>query len=287
MQTLYIDVYFLINFTVDLLALYFSYFISGISLKRIPLLLSSLLGGITPCIGLMLGEDHIIKLIYMMLSMVLITCIATVGVGVIRKIRFGISFLILISLIGTLVGFLWEILDHFLCELLIDSAADAVNRKMLMLSTGLLICIGVIKMMLSFFVDGASVNSVRVKIDFLDKSVELDALVDSGNLAVDPMDMQPVMLLKRKDAEMIFPKAVTELGDPDCLDRNVRKRIRLIPVSRGGSTHVLVGIRPDSVSLAKKEGYEQLTLTVAIDREGGTYGGYGALMPYSGIKNVL
>ena len=58
-----------------------------------------------------------------------------------------------------------------------------------------------------------------------------------------------------------------------------KKRIRLIPVSRGGETHVMTGIRPDNVTVKCKDGERSVKLTVVIDKEGGTYGGYEILAP--------
>jgi len=66
----------------------------------------------------------------------------------------------------------------------------------------------------------------------------------------------------------------------------VRKRIRLVPVTRGQQTHVLTGMRVDPVQVFGKNGSEEIAVTVAIDKEGGNYGGYSALMPSAAINDV-
>ena len=76
------------------------------------------------------------------------------------------------------------------------------------------------------------------------------------------------------------------LHDPDLLDRKCRKRIRLIPVSKGDKTIVLTGFKADRVYVTDGTVREDIKVTIAIDREGGTYGGYYALMPSAALNDV-
>ena len=67
----------------------------------------------------------------------------------------------------------------------------------------------------------------------------------------------------------------------------MKKRIRLIPISRGGHTHVLVGVKADSVKVVKDNKTEELFVTLAIDKEGGDVGGFMALMPSAALDHAL
>ena len=83
-----------------------------------------------------------------------------------------------------------------------------------------------------------------------------------------------------------MPENIVELTDIDLLDKGIKKRIRLIPISRGGQTHVLVGVKADSVRIKRGDCYENLRVTLAVDKEGGSYGGFMALMPSAALDNV-
>ena len=98
--------------------------------------------------------------------------------------------------------------------------------------------------------------------------------------------MSPVLLLKKDVAKDILPENIINLCDIDMLERGIKKRIRLIPISRGGETHVLVGVKADSVRIVKDDINEELFVTVAIDKEGGTFGGFMALMPSAALDNA-
>ena len=287
LKTLYIDVYFLINFTVDILSLYFAFMLSKIPTTTKRLILSSAFGAGVAVFVVFLPEIPIIKFMVATASLFVIGFIAPKPIRFRRKVKFVFSFLIFEALVGGAVTFLWEIFDTYLSAFLDSSEGGAVNRKMLILSLIVLISIGVFKMLISFFSNSQSEGSVDVEISFLDKKTVISAFVDSGNLAVDPMDMSPVLLIKKNAAEKILPKNIIELSNIDDLDKNIKKRIRLIPITRGGATHVLVGVKADSIRLVKRDDYEELSLTIAIDKEGGSFGGFDALMPSAALDNVL
>jgi hypothetical protein len=142
-------------------------------------------------------------------------------------------------------------------------------------------------MIVSFFLSNESEDSVELEISFLDYKTRISAFVDSGNLAIDPMDMSPVLFIKENIAETILPKNIINLSDIDSLDRNTKKKIRLIPITRSGATHMLVGVKADSVYVICGDKKEEVRVTVAVDKEGGTFGGFSALMPSAALNNVV
>ncbi len=284
MKTLYIDVYFFINFTVDLIALYFASRFSKAPTTSRRLILSALFGAILAVLIIFLPEYPWLKLLTSTAGLIIIGIVAPKKITLRRKIKFVISFLIFESLTGAAVSFIYGVLDKYTAEIFEGEKGGAVNRKMLFLSLVVLIIIGVFKMIVSFFSNSESEGSVDVEISFGNNKAIASAFIDSGNLAIDPMDMRPVMLVKRELAEELFPQNVIELSDIDSLDRNMKKRIRLVPITRGGETHVLVGVKADSVKVA---GGEEIAVTIALDREGGTFGGYKALMPSAALTDVL
>lgn len=286
-MTLYVDVYFLINFTVDILSLYFSAIFSKVPTTPRRLIISAALGALSAVGIVFLPEIALLKLICSGISLFLIGYIATKPVKIKRKLKFTFAFLIFEALFGGLVSFIWGVLDQGLANYFEGIEGGAVNRKMLFFSIIVLLSIGVFKMLVSFFSNIQSEGSVQIEISFLDKSATIEAFIDSGNLAVDPMDMTPIMLLKKDSASAVLPENIINLSDPDNIEKNARKRIRLIPISRGGATHVLTGVKPDSVKVLKDGKCEEINVTLAIDKEGGTFGGFGALMPAAALDDVV
>ena len=288
MRTLYIDVYFLINLTADILAMYFAAVFASVptTVKRI--VSASAVGAAAACGIALIGDFVALKLGLTFVSLLIMALIGTKRISVSRRVRFVFSFIIFEALVGGIVTFLWDLLDKHLYGTIESAAGGGVNRKMLIFALIVLLSIGVFKMLVSFFSKTKCAGSVEIEICFFGKTVRTEAFVDSGNLAIDPMDMRPVLFLKLGLAERILPQNVIRLTDPDAIDREVRRRVRLIPVSRGGTTHVLTGVRADYVRvLTEKERYEEIGVTLAIDREEGSFGGYDALMPAAVLENVV
>lgn len=286
-KTLYIDVYFLINFTVDLLSLYFAARFSKIPTTIKRLIIASLFGALSAVGIVFLPENTLLKFVAAAVGLLLIGFIAPKKIALPRKIKYIFAFLIFEALVGGAVTFIWGLLDRYISDFFNGFEGGAVNRKMLFLSLIVLLSIGVFKMLVSLFTNVETEESVDLEIRFLNKTAIVSAFVDSGNLAVDPMDMTPVLLIKKEIAEGILPVNIDQICDIDSLDRQIKKRIRLIPISRGGETHVLVGVKVDSVKIIKGDFAEEIAVTLAIDKEGGTFGGYKALMPSAALENAI
>lgn len=287
MRTLYIDVYFLINFTVDIISLYFASRLSKVPSSTKRLIISAFLGALIAVVTVLFSESTIIKLASAAFGLFIVGLTAPKKVSMRRRVKFLFAFLVFQALVGGGVTFIFGILDKYISGLFESSSGGAVNRKMLLLALIILLFIGVFKMLVSFFSNIESEGSVEVEISFLDKNTKVTAFVDSGNLAVDPMDMSPVLFLKKDLAKTFLPENIIELCDIDSLDRSVKKRIRLIPVSRGDKTHVMVGVKADNVKIIKDKKTEEISVTLAIDKEGGDFGGYMALMPSAALDNAL
>ena len=131
-----------------------------------------------------------------------------------------------------------------------------------------------------------SEKNVRVKMTVFEKEYELSALVDSGNFAIDPMDSSPIMLVKPSFAKKIFPYGIPDIYEAQSISEKIKKRVRVIPISTAVESKILLGIRPDSVFVVKNKGYEKINLTIAFDKEGGSFAGFDALIPLAALENV-
>ena len=289
MQTFYVDVYFLINFTVDTLSLYFASAFSGVVITKKRILFSSILGALFAVWLVLLPDYPIIKIILSFVSLLFITLISTGGVSYSRKVKLAVSFIIFSALFGGAINFLWGVFDTYISEgFSANVLNDSTNRKLLLISIAILISIGVFKMIVAFFGRNYNGNRIlKINIGYFDKEITIDAFVDTGNLATDPMDMSPILFLKKSVLFDLLPKEMLDLHDPDLLSRRDRKRIRLIPITNGGKTGVFTGFKPDKVTVIGNEEKHNIRVTVAIDKEGGNYGGYYALMPAAALDNDI
>ncbi len=284
MQVIYIDVFFLINFTVNLMALFLAYRLSVAIISLPRLFICSLLGALCAVIDVFLPLT-VLRAFNSALFLLALFKFAVKRASVLRRVRLTLSFFLLEALLGGLVHFLYSVLDRVFSGYDEDIYGGASNRGALVFSLIILFSVGVIRLVMILFSKSGGTNMVRVKIKLGDKTYEGEALVDSGNLARDPMGMCPVVFVKSSLASRIFPGISTELCDVGRLDEKMKKRVRFIPLTRGGVTHVLVGIRADSVEVFKST-WESVDVTLAVDNEKGNFGGYEILVPSSVTDNA-
>ena len=283
MKTLYIDVYFMINFTVDILAIFVAQKIVHISINIRRLILSGLIGAIFAVCELFI-DSSLFHILWSSLFISIISVISCKNTSVSRKIKFLLSFYVAVFLIGGIVSFMYQLMDKYLKNILVESNKSA-NGKALVFSAVILLIIGALRLFIMLFSGSVNEKSVKIRIELNDKSMEIEALVDTGNLVKDPMNMNPVIFIKRSYAEKIFPSEVIELWHLDSLSTEFKKRIHLIPVTRSAQTHVMTGVRVDKVTVYSGDRAERIDATIVIDKEEGTFGGYYALTPYVAICN--
>ncbi len=278
MKTIYIDVYFMINFTVDILAIFMASRMVHLKISIKKLIFTGTLGSVLATAELFIKNKitHILLATLFLLLLILILC---KGVSTSRKLKFILSFYISAFLISGVVSFVYGLLDRYIDNHFIDTS-DSTNRKAIIFSMIILLIIGALKLFIMIFSDTVDEKTVGLHIDLGAKSIELEALIDTGNLVKDPMNMNPVIFIKRCEAEKIIPDSVINLHDIDRLGNDFRKRIRLVPVTRGTATHVMTGVRVDRILIMKDKKAEEINATLVIDKEEGTYGGYYALAPY-------
>lgn len=277
MQTLYVDIYFLINFTVDLLSLSLAAKIANIRPSPIALLLSAVLGGIYAVVLVFVPQEPFIFFCLSAVFLFGIIFISSKGCAFFRKIKLTAAFLISQILIGGAVYFSYGILERAMK--VNEDNANPVNRNLLVLGLIVLLSIGILRLSMTLFRNNWSEKSVKLKIVLFEKEYFTEAFVDNGNLAVDPMDLSPVMLVKSSLGRKFFPYGIPDLSEVDAISEKIKNRIRIIPISTAVGNKTLCGIRTDSVYVLKNQRYEKINLTIAFDKEGGSYGGFEALIP--------
>ena len=169
MRTFYIDVFFLVNATVDILSLYFSAIFSKVPASSRRIILSGFLGALVSVFITLCLENTFSKICFSILGLFLTCFFATRPVSLRRKAKFLFSFIIFEALFGGLISFVWGIFDTYLYNIFNNVGKSAVNRKMLYFSIIIFFAIGVFKMLISFFSNIESEGSVELEISFLNK----------------------------------------------------------------------------------------------------------------------
>lgn len=278
MKTFYIDVYFLINFSVDLLALYFASLFFRIPTRLWRLCLSASVGAGAACAAVLLSLPLGVGLPLLSFLLLFMMRLATGRVGALRLLRFLFGFLLLELLLGGVVYFSYGLLEDLFEKPEIEANYGAENRGMLILAIVVFLSVGVLRLAIAAASSARSERVCEVSFSLFERRVRVCALVDSGNLLRDPLDGTAVMLWKADAAAGHLPPSLLGISGAEKSD-GMKSRLRLIPVHRGNATRMLCGYRTEDAEVILEKRKERVKLIIAIDEEDGTYGGYGALLP--------
>ncbi len=269
-KTLYIDVYFLINFTVDLLSLYFGALTAKVksSVKR--LITASFVSGAFACLIVLINLKRILFVFALVLNAVSVTEIFCGKISAVRKVKLFIAFLIFETLIGGFVTFVYGQLDRHFYPLFKSEAVGAENKRLILIAILILMVYGILRMLLIVFECSPTEKSAKFKISILGSEICSEALIDSGNMLCDPFDSSPVVIVKRSVLkDLVGSKEIIENED-------LKPRIRLIPTKSIIGEKILVGIKSDYIMIGDSKFRGAV---VAVDEEEGSFSGYFALMP--------
>lgn len=286
MKTVYIDIYFLINFCVDIIALGLALYILKIKCGIKRLILAAAFGASYAVLGIIFSDKRYVMPLLTVPIFALMIIIVTKGVSLVRKIKYAAAFLLSEIIIGGFVYYGFCLLDSIIEKLGIDSGA-VQNRKLLTWSVIVLLSYGIVKIMMHLIGNASSVRCVRVCVGFEGREESFEALVDTGNLVEEPTGGRPVVFITEELAFKIIGERLDFSLDVGRLDERIKKRVRLIPVSSSDGVKMLPGFLSDYVTVVNNGKYENVNVSFAVDKKGDLYGGYPALMPAAAIDNVF
>lgn len=264
---LYIDLYFLLNFTVDALILSVCRRALGYRRRIGRLLTASLAGALYSVLVLFVSLPF----------------------AILFHLGFGVLMLLIALGYGTLRRFLRLCMLFFGADFLLGGAIGALSRGIASLRNGggrpgvmVILCLALLGAFLCLFLSSAPKGSGRtatVTLSGTRGQLSFSGYVDSGNRAREPLENTPVVLanaaLSRRVFALLSEKSLP--SDPhagaDCF-RGLS--LRLVPVETVAGKRVLAALKFEDALL---DGVK-MPLCVALDtRRGGDYCGFEALIP--------
>lgn len=281
---IYVDILFLVNFSMDFLSVYMCGRLLHYDTSFASLFLCAGIGGIYGVAQVFLSRGVIVDILINILVTALLSFIAFGFRSVLLLLRntvvlYGIGF----GLGGAMSAFYYalnKVLRHRIDDT--DTAyfeIEALSLKKFIPIIAL--CIVMVYLCGWILSKIKAKKTVSVHIELDGKSVDLIGMCDSGNLLCEPLSGLPCLVCSFNRIEALFGVGYkkmfeqSELRIMNYTSDSMGKRLRVIPLSTVGSSGVLVGFIPDSITL---DG-ERKKLCVACERENDGYSGYDCIVP--------
>lgn len=275
----YIDLYYLVNASMDLLCLTMSAAILHRPVRRWRLMLAALFGGGYAVVMLLWGPDGAAGVALDLAAAVLLAAIALFRRG--QRLRRLFQSAAVYALLSAVLGGLMTVLYSFLNRLhlpLESLQGDGLSAWMF----ALLAAVAGIFTLRSgkLFRRAAVTKDVFLEVTVEGRSIRLHALVDSGNLLRDPLGGRSVVVADPAKLKPVLPPGLRDaLEHPtETSAEPYARRIRLIPAKSATGECLLAAFLPDRLVLCNGRERVEADDLIALSPLGESAKGYDALI---------
>lgn len=270
-QTVYADVLFLINFSMDFLVFYICARLSRRRLDPLRSALGAAVGGAYGVAALFIPSDGILPILCDLVSLGVICMIAFYTKN--ERIRDLIGrcalFAGVSAILGGIMTALYSALNRSGLAALEGEAGDDISVWLfaLLAAAGGAAAFAGGKRMRRL----ATAKQSDIVISFESNTVRLRAMTDTGNLLSDPLSGRGVALCELEAVSDVFPRELVEfwkcgdIGATASLPEKYAARLSYIPAkgALGGKSVLLAAISPDSLKLIGEAGEVETDVLVA------------------------
>ncbi len=284
-QTVYVDIFFLINFSMDFLCFFLT---SKILSRRMPLargILGAVMGGIYADAALFLSLG---KLASLTLDIAVCSAMCAVVFGERKRLRdLPLYILVYTAVSMALGGFMTAFFNLLNRSALFDEGLPREGDGISVWAFALLALIsaGITLISGRFFMGRASQKNAEVEVRYEGKSLRLHAMTDNGNFLREPVSGRPCIVADISALEKVLPYEIVRAaksGNPSAVAgisvRHV-KNIRLVPTHTAAGEGILLALRMERITVDSGRGAREVDAFLALADLGGTAGQNEALLP--------
>lgn len=258
--TIYIDIIFLENLIMNSIILYATSIILKIKPQLPRVVISSVLGSVYAIITYATNLH-----IYTSIILKMILAIAMIYVAFNpQNVKILLKQILIFYLTSFVFGGVALYLIYFIKpqDIFIKNGIFVGEYVLKVIFLGAIIAFIVIKISIKIIKTKLNAKDMycEIKIKLNGKEVETRAMIDTGNLAREPITNTPVVIVESSLLEKILPKEIINnidnvlAGDLDTVPKEYVSRLRCIPFSSLGKQNgMLLGIKADEIKVEKEE----------------------------------
>lgn len=267
-QTVYVDLYFLINFSMDFLGLFLAARLLSYRVHPARCVLAAAFGALYACLSLFVLPSGVIG------TVVDIAACGIMGVIALKRrknLRQVGAYSLVYAAVSILLGGFMTVLFSFFNKLGLDKLVGGEQTSD-GISVWLFALLAAISGALSFF--GGRIFKKKssrkygsVRVSYRGRRVSFGALCDSGNLLREPISAKPCIVADVRLMDEIFsPLSARAIksGQLFELDATDSGRIRVIPAETVNGGGLLYALRADSVSIDMGRGWCEVDAYIAF-----------------------
>ena len=284
-QTVYLDIFFLINFSMDFLGLFLSGKLLGKNIRLLRAIIAATVGGVYACASLFISS-YLLGAASFFIDAIVCLLMAFITVFDRKAVKEPLSFALVYGAVSILLGGGMTALFNLFNKIGVDKLFGEGNQ-----SDGMSVWFFFFLAIFSAFftvIGGRALKRKlmrkkgRIEIQYKGKSVSLLAICDSGNLLREPISRLPCIVVDTDSVADIFSDSLLRAvrsGNILDVSGEDKAKIRLIPTATATGEAMLIGIRVDHILLDMGKGASEVFACIAFSREPIIANGAKALVP--------
>lgn len=282
-QTVYVDLLFMINFSMDFLCFFLASKLFGVKLPIGRSIIASAIGGAYSVSALFINTGQIAAFIIDAVVCALMCAICFGGKSKSRSLPFYILVYLAISMmLGGAMTALFNLINRLELPL---SAGSSDGISVWMFAALALISAGVALLGGALFKKRTIQKNARLGIVHNGKSIVIDAMTDSGNMIRDPISGAACIIVDIDSVRGVISQRVCDaakLGDVSSvatLRGDDAKSVRLVPIKTASGDAVLIGMRVDEITVERDHGAQKVNAIILLSDIKDSADGNKALIP--------
>ncbi len=284
-QIVYVDLLFLINFSMDFLCLFLAAKILSLPLSLGRALLGAAVGGIYADLALFFPFGRALSLL-----LDIAVCFALCAIVFYRKREgkslplYTLVFTAVSMTLGGIMTALFNLLNRSsLAEGMSGVEGDGISvwlfGLLALLSGGITLLGG------RFFARRSSVKRAEIEVVYGGRRARLSGMTDTGNLLREPISGRPCIVADIGAMEGVLPAEILRVARKkdvqgwEGIHASHVKNLRLIPTKTASGEGILVGVRMEKITVNFGKGARQVDALLALTELGESAEGSRALIP--------
>lgn len=258
--TIYIDIVFFENLIMNSIIIYATSIILKLKLKLVRVIISSTIGSIYAIITYVTELSIYTSIISKIILAIVMVYIAFNP----QNMKSMWKQVVIFYLTSFVFGGVALYLIYFIKPqyVFIKNGIFVGEYALKVIFLGAIMAFLIIKISIKFIKTKINVKDMfcKIKIRINGKEIETKAMIDTGNLAKEPITNTPVVIVESSLLEKILPKEILNnidnilAGNLDGINEDYISKLRCIPFSSLGKQNgMLLGIKADEISVEKEE----------------------------------
>lgn len=249
-QTLYIDVLFVVNFSMDFLALYLTSVFLHAEFIVVRKVIASIVGALYASVAI---ATNFTNLLVTLLVAVLICLISFGYTNLQMLLKRAISYFAVNFILGGAMTAIYNWFNKIqgTKKLLIYGEVNTIEEQLPMVVFVLSCCLVSIYILIFGRVMNSRKGAVYAKVDLKNKGkyISFKGVVDSANFLIEPLSGQPVIFVSKKIMEKLVSGQTLEFMESSKLqNRNLdTKKIRLVVMETVSGKEIAVCFKTDEI----------------------------------------